>query len=482
MTTTQKQQSYFIPFIVMVVLMSLIGLITSLNQQFQAPMQAAYLIKTGTYTNTFTTLLVFAFFLAYLVMGNVCSAFIDKNGYKKTLLTGLVILIAAFGLYELSAYVFDTIDFPNFKTVIDEAKNLIALYDPNSKEASLSTMQSVAAESGNFGVNISTSGEFKGLTYLQAFRLSFLPTAYWIFLLAAFVAGTALTFLQSVVNPYIVACDVKGTSGVQRQSISGAGNSVMTTIGPLLVAYLIFKGKEGLEINITSLYIPLLVLILLVAIIVFVLKGMDLPDIAGTLKKKGEVLPDSVWSFSHLKLGVIAIFFYVGVEVCVGANINLFAMGQGFTLKTAANMAFFYWGGMLVGRLCGSFLSKVSANFQLAVTSIGAAALLILSIITRNPWILVGVGLFHSIMWPAIFALAIEGLGRYTSKGSGALMMGVVGGAVLPLVQGSLADVLGSWTWTWLIVIAGEVYLLFYALSGYKVLKRDTVVEEQATA
>ena len=97
--------------------------------------------------------------------------------------------------------------------------------------------------------------------------------------------------------------------------------------------------------------------------------------------------------------------------------------------------------------------------------------------LTGNPWLLVGVGLFHSIMWPAIFALAIEGLGRYTSKGSGALMMGVVGGAILPFTQGVFADVLGSWHWTWIIVIVGEIYLLYYALYGYKVKQRgDEVV------
>ncbi len=79
-------------------------------------------------------------------------------------------------------------------------------------------------------------------------------------------------------------------------------------------------------------------------------------------------------------------------------------------------------------------------------------------------------------MWPAIFALAIEGLGRYTSKGSGALMMGVVGGAILPFTQGVFADVLGSWHWTWVLVIVGEIYLLYYALYGYKVKQRDEAV------
>ena len=180
-----------------------------------------------------------------------------------------------------------------------------------------------------------------------------------------------------------------------------------------------------------------------------------------------------------LALGVVAIFFYVGVEVAVGANINLYAISLTdadgnslYTIAQAAKMASFYWGGMLVGRLFGSFVSKISANVQLLVTTIGAGILVVMAIITNNPWLLVGVGLFHSIMWPAIFSLAIEGLGKYTSKGSGALMMGVVGGAILPFTQGIFADILGSWNWTWIIVVVGEIYLLYYALIGYKVKVR----------
>ncbi len=295
-----------------------------------------------------------------------------------------------------------------------------------------------------------------------------IPHAYFIFLIGSFVAGTALTFLQAAINPYLVACEVPGTSGVQRQTIGGASNSSMTTIGPLIVAYLIFGGKSANEIQIGSLYIPIFVLILIVAILTFTLSKLSLPDIAGNTLEKDEILPKSVWSFRHLALGVVAIFFYVGVEVAIGANINLYATSIGYTLKDAAFFATLYWGGMLVGRLLGSFVSKIPAQTQLLFTSIAAGILVILSMVTGNPWLLVLVGLFHSIMWPAIFSLAIDGLGKYTSKGSGALMMGVFGGAVLPLLQGALADALGGWSLTWIIVIIGEIYLLYYALLGHK--------------
>ena len=431
MSQTKQQQSCLVPFIIMVVLMSLGGLITSLNQQFQSPMKAAFLLMGGGMKNILTSCITFSFFLAFLIMGAPSAKYIENNGYKKTLITGLVILMGSFGIYELSAYIFETVDMATFAPTIQEAK----------------------AQGDSF--------KYTGPMVI--------PTAYYVFLLAAFVAGSALTFLQAVLNPYIAACNVNGTTPVTRGSIAGSGNSTMTTIGPLLVAHIIFAGKSGLDIELSSLYLPFLVLFVLVGILIVALMKVSLPAIASAEKKEGEVLEKSVWSFSHLALGVVAIFMYMGVEVTVGANINLYAESLGFLPKEAALLATIYWGLMLVGRLCGSFLSGISAQMQLTATSVLAGLCVLVGMLTNNPYILIGAGLFHSIMWGAIFALAIDKLGKYTSAGSGALMMGVVGGAVLPLLQGVLADVLGSWQWTWALVVAAEVYLLFYALSGHKV-------------
>ena len=411
--------------------MSLGGLITSLNQQFQSPMKAAFLLMGGGMKNILTSCITFSFFLAFLIMGAPSAKYIENNGYKKSLITGLIILMGAFGIYELSAYIFETVDMATFAPTIQEAK----------------------AQGDSF--------KYTGPMVI--------PTAYYVFLLAAFVAGSALTFLQAVLNPYIAACNVNGTTPVTRGSIAGSGNSTMTTIGPLLVAHIIFAGKSGLDIELSSLYLPFLVLFVLVGILIVALMKVSLPAIASAEKKEGEVLEKSVWSFSHLALGVVAIFMYMGVEVTVGANINLYAESFGFLPKEAALLATIYWGLMLVGRLCGSFLSGISAQMQLTATSVLAGLCVLVGMLTNNPYILIGAGLFHSIMWGAIFALAIDKLGKYTSAGSGALMMGVVGGAVLPLLQGVLADVLGSWQWTWALVVAAEAYLLFYALSGHKV-------------
>ena len=416
MTKTKQNVNYVGPFITMVVLMSLVGFITVMNQQFQLPMKAAFLSQAGDLENTLTTLITFSFFFAYLAMGGLAAKVLDSSGYRGTLSRGLLILIAAFGIFELSAY--------------------------------------------QFSSSAGSSLEFFGAT---------VPHAYFIFLLGSFVAGTALTFLQSAINPYLVACEVKGTSDVQRQTIAGAGNSTMTTIAPFFVAAVIFQGKTAQDISVDSLYIPFAILMVIVAILAFTLNKLHLPDVT-VIAEKGEKLAKSVWSFTHLTLGVLAIFFYVGVEVAVGANINLYADSLGGTFaENAVLMAALYWGGMLVGRLTGSFVSKIPAKTQLIFTTIGAGLLVALSMITGNPWLLVGVGLFHSIMWPAIFALAIKGLGKYTAKGSGALMMGVVGGAIIPFAQGIMADAIGGWSLTWIIVVVGEAYLLYYALLGHKI-------------
>lgn len=459
-----QQQNYLVPFIIMVVVMALVGLITSLNQQFQAPMKAAYLLLGGKMTNTLTTALNFSFFSAYLLIGPVSANYVVRNGHKKTLILGLAILCISFLIYMCSAWVFDTFDFAKFESYIEEAKSIESL-----KASGIGAMQEMAMNTGNFSVEFTPIGEFKGLTYTGSLMI---PIAYWVFLAGSFVAGTALTYLQTVINPYILACDVKGTTGIQRQSISGTFHSLMTTLAPLFVAYVIFGQKDGLEISLSSLYLPFAILFLLVVLLNISVAKIHLPEVIGG-SGTGEVLPDSVWSFSHFKWGFIALFCYLGVEVCVAANVILYAQDDlSFTLKDASLISFVYWAGCLTGRFVSSFLNNVSAQKQLLVGAIGGILCIILAMITEVPWFLGVVGLFHSIMWPAIFALALDGLGRYTSKASGILLMGCFGGALLPFVQGILADAIGGWGITWILVVIGELYILYYSVAGYKIKKR----------
>jgi FHS family L-fucose permease-like MFS transporter len=422
MNNKHAQTSYLVPFVTMVVLFFLVGFLTVVNQQFQLPLKSVLLSGAGNLKNTLTVLITFVWFMAYPLTSGFGARMVDKYGYKGTLVRGLMTLAGGLVIFEMAV--------------------LQHLHAP---------------------------------VYIALGEAS-IPVAFVIFLTGSYVVGTATALLQIVINPYLVASNVPGTSGIQRQMIGGSGNSIGTTIAPYFVSGIIFGGVALENITIGQLVIPFIGLMVIVAIITLIVKKLSLPQIEGTTNESGEKLEKSIWSFSHLKLGVIAIFFYVGVEVCIGANINLYAESLGGSFAEAAvTMASLYWGGMLVGRLIASTLSKISANIQLSVAASITTILLIASLLTGNPWVLAAVGFFHSVMWSSIFTLSIEKLGKYTSKASGTLMIGVLGGALLPLIQGILADAMdGNWTYTWILVLIGEVYLLYYGLAGYR-LKQQAV-------
>lgn len=430
--TQQKQINYLSPFITLVILFFFVGFLTTANGQFQGPLKAVFLSNAGDLKNTFATLISFAWFMAYPLTGGIGSAWVTKYGYKRTLIQALFILIIGLGIFWLSSVY--TVKFPDSHFLIASAV---------------------------------------------------IPWGYVIFLLGSYVVGAAATILQVVINPYLTACDVKNTQPVQRLNIGGSANSVGTTLAPFFVTGIVFGGLSMEEVEISQIQISFLVLMAVFAFVTLILTRMKLPDIEGTKAEAGEKLEKSVWSFSHLTLGVIAIFFYVGVEVCVGANINLYAteleklghkfffLGMdaltigGIDFAIPALMATLYWGGMLVGRLISSSLNRISPRTQLAFAAVFAGLSTLMAIAFDNPWFLVIVGFFHSVMWGSIFTLSVNKLGKYTSVASGVFMIGVIGGSLLPLFQGMFADAMGGvWRWTWIIVIIGEIYILYYALLG----------------
>ncbi len=418
MTTNQKEVNYLGPFITLVFLFFIVGFLTTANGQFQGPLKEAFLSGAGNLKNTFITLISFSWFLAYPLTGGIGSAWVTKYGYKGTLIRALLVMVGGLGIFFLSSLF--TVQFPESKVQIASAT---------------------------------------------------IPIGYFIFLLGSFVVGSAATILQVVINPYLTACTVKGTQPVQRLNIGGSSNSIGTTVAPFFVTGIVFGGLSMSDVKVSQLMVPFLALMAVIALVAFVMTKLSLPDIQGTKAEAGEKLEKSVWSFSHLTLGVIAIFFYVGAEVAIGANINLYAISlDGSFAAQAAFMATLYWGGMLVGRLISSSLSSISPRIQLGLTTVLATIFIIAAIALNNPWLLVVVGLFHSVMWGAIFTLAVAKLGKYTSVASGVIMIGVVGGALLPLMQGVLADVFnGSWRMTWFIVVVCELYMFYYAFSGHKV-------------
>ena len=259
---------------------------------------------------------------------------------------------------------------------------------------------------------------------------------------------------------------------MQRLAIGGSANAIGTTVAPYFVSGIVFGGVAVDSVAVDMLMTPFVALACIMTVIGLGLLRVPLPDISGTRAVKGEKLERSVWSFRHLTLGVVAIFFYVGAEVCIGANITMYAFDLDYA--SPALIATVYWGGILVGRLVGSTLSKVSPRVQLTVTTVGATALTVAAIAADSPWILSAVGLCHSIMWGAIFTLSVKGLGRYTTVASGVFMTGVVGGAVLPLLQGMCADMLGAWRGTWWLVVVCELFMLYYAVAGSRIRPGDS--------
>ena len=416
---------YLVPFLIMVFLFAIVGFLTTANTQFQAPLQTAFLGGAGNLRNTFATLITFSWFLAYPLAGPVGSRWVDKAGYKKTLLRGIAVMIAGLLLFFLSSYF--TVHNPDLSVRLGSAT---------------------------------------------------IPAGFIIFLLGSFTVGASATILQVVINPYLSACDVKGTQSIQRLAIGGTANSLGTTLAPYFVTGVVFGGLSMDRISVGQIQVPFIVLAAVMAVVLCVLSAIRLPDIQGIRNTGNEKLEESVWSFSHLTLGVVAIFFYVGVEVCVGANINMYAVENG--LKSPALLATLYWGAILVGRTIGSSLSKVSPRTQLTVTTVGAIILVTLAMILDSPWVLCAVGLFHSIMWGAIFTLSVAHLGKYTSVASGVFMIGVFGGAVLPLCQGLMADSMGSWHLSWSLVLLGEIMMLLYARFGSRVRKRADGTQEDS--
>ena len=418
LSASNSATSYVSAFLTMVFLFFIVGFLTTVNTQFQAPLKETFLSGIGPLQNTFATLITFSWFLAYPVCGSLGSRWINSGGYRSTLVKGLSMMGGGLLLFLLSA--------------------------------------------------VGASAFPDALIPLGGFSL---PVAFVVFLLGSFVTGGSVTVLQVVINPYLTACHVKGTQPVQRMAIGGSANSIGTALAPYFVSGVIFSGLALEDISIDALVVPFIILTVCIVALASSLRMINLPDLNSTRSQSADDLTRSVWSFRHLTLGVVAIFFYVGAEVCIGANITMYAIE--LSLESVALITTLYWVGILIGRLIGSSLSTISPRVQLTVTTVAATILTISSILTDNPWMLASVGLCHSIMWGCIFTLAVKGLGKYTTVASGVFMIGVVGGAILPLIQGIWADFNGSWRATWWLVVASELIMLYYALIGSKIKENE---------
>jgi FHS family L-fucose permease-like MFS transporter len=308
--------------------------------------------------------------------------------------------------------------------------------------------------------------------------LLFVPASivisYPLFLFALFVVGSGLALLQVAINPYVGALG-KPETAAQRITICGFLNSSATTLAPKVGAAFIFIAAGAttaqLARSVRTPYVALAIFTLLLAVVTAI---VPLPDVMDK-RIEGEIVEGSAWSYSHLRFGALAIFTYVGAEVAIGSVIINY-LGQpsmgGLTHLAAASFVAYYWGGSLIGRFIGSFvLLAVRAQHALAVVATCALLLVCITLFGHSHitgLAIVACGLFNSVMWPCIFPLGVKGLGKLTSQGSGIMVMMVVGGAVIPEIQGLLADHFGYQP-SFIIILLCYAYIIFFALSGYKV-------------
>jgi FHS family L-fucose permease-like MFS transporter len=332
-----------------------------------------------------------------------------------------------------------------------------------------------------------------GLMTMGVGALLFLPAAsvasYVLFLCALMVLAAGITALQVAANPYVAVLGPEKT-GSSRLNLTQAFNSLGTTIGPYLGGLLILspnpKGPDEMRRmsaaalqaykvqEASSVKLPYLVIgitLILLGIVIGMIKLPAMPH----AERHGQTGPKtSLWKYRHLVLGCIGIFVYVGGEVSIGSFlINYFTQKNigNITEVAAAGFVAYYWGGAMVGRFIGSaILQKVETRVLLGLAATAAGALVVTSMLTAGHvamWSIILVGFFNSVMFPSIFTLGIAKLGPLTGDGSGMLIMAIVGGAIIPVMQGALADRIGIHH-AFILPVLCYVYIFYYALRGSK--------------
>ncbi|MEA4974350.1 MAG: MFS transporter [Paludibacter sp.] len=335
----------------------------------------------------------------------------------------------------------------------------------------------------------------------------FVPV-FTVYLIGALVSGFSMCMLNTVVNPLLNTLGGGGKKGNQLIQFGGSLNSFAATIVPILGGYLIGNVAQATLKN----AIPALLIamgIFAVAFIVLSMVKIPEPHLEKKVEKATVKDKYSAMSFRHFVLGTVAIFIYVGIEVGIPNFINLFltapltdgAIGMAMDAGAAGTVVGTYWFLMLIGRLLGGTLGgKFSAKTQLTFVSVLALILVVagifipstisvsmpvfkadisfgLQVVPLSVLLFVICGLCTSIMWGSVFNLAVEGIGKYTAMGSGIFMVMVVGGGVLPLIQGLVADLTMSYMASYWVVAAGLIYMLWYALAGSKNVNTDIPVK-----
>ena len=427
--TNEKNNSKLVAIITMCFIFAMISFVTNMGAPFGNIWGQKYEFA-ASWGNLMN-------FTAYLFMGIPSGMLLKKIGYKKTALYALILGVIGLAVQYLSSI---------------------------------------------YGSDIAVN-EMDGVT---------VSLNLYIYMLGALICGVCVCMLNTVVNPMLNLLGGGGNKGNQLIQVGGTLNSLTATLTPMLAGILVGTVTENTSMSDVS---PLLFIGMAVFAISFVIiSRVSIPE--PNLGKEGDKMMDSLKGairFRHLILGVIAIFFYVGVEIGIPMHLNFYVTNLGFEGSAAVGgtLAASYWFMMLIGRFSSTLISgKVSTKTQMTVVSTVAIIFLLIAIflpetttisisgheVPTKVIFIAACGLCTSIMWGGIFNLSVEGLGKYTEAASGIFMMMVVGGGLMPWLQDVIAKASGSIPSYWL-QVAMLAYILFYSVIGCKNVNKDIKVD-----
>ncbi len=418
MTTTRQNSEYIMSITIIGILFFIFGFVTWVNGTLIPYLKIACELESDFQSYLVAT----AFFIAYTVMALPSSLVLEKTGYKKGMSVGLFIMAIGAALFIPAA----------------QARN------------------------------------------------------YNLFLIGLFIIGTGLALLQTASNPYV---SIIGPieSAASRISIMGICNKVAGIIAGLVFGYIALSDADGIEARLKAMdaltraaeldalaarvIVPYAIITIVLIFLAVGILFSPLPDIK---EENGGQTTDSgtgktsVLQFPHLLLGVLAIFCYVGVEVMAGDTIISYGKSLGIELSVARYFTQATLACMLIGYVVGiaAIPKYLSQEKALKISAIIGVVFTVLAVLTTKYVSVAGIallGLANALMWPAIFPLAIEGLGKFTKTGSALLIMGIAGGAILPLVYGKLSEVesIGTQQAYWLMVPC-YLYILYYSMKGHR--------------
>lgn len=367
----EEGKNYTGPLMVLTALFFMWGFITCLNDILIPALKEAFHLN-----NVQSMLINTCFFGAFFIMAIPSGKIIEKVGYKKGIIIGLITMLVGCALFYPAAEV----------------------------------------------------------------------KVYGLFLAALFILASGITILQVAANPYVAILG-KPELASSRLNLTQAINSLGTTIAPVFGTYVIFKAA-GEHVTAQDVELPYLGLAATLGVLAFLISLANLPKVTNTENANSEDLTQGAsFKHSHLTFGVIAIFMYVGGEVTIGSLMSEYISLESvlnIDLSEAGNYVSYYWMGAMIGRFIGAALmTKVNPAKSLGVAGLINISLILLSTQTTGMLSMisiVAIGLFNSIMFPTIFTLAIKGLGSLTSQGASYLVMAIVGGALIPLAVGYVAD------------------------------------------